>query len=164
MERRLPLQIIDNYLPKDRLEYLKNLFFDPRNNFPWHFVNYISQEKDDSDFYFYHFLYRDGNITSNFFNKIFSLLIKKKIYRAKCNLYTKKDREIHTGYHIDLAHPHMVLLYNVNTNNGFTLFENGDKILSKENQAVIFDGRLRHKSVAQTDERVRININIDYEF
>ena len=41
------------------------------------------------------------------------------------------------------------------------LFENGDKVLSKENQAVLFDGKIKHKSVAQTDERVRININID---
>ena len=56
------------------------------------------------------------------------------------------------------------MLYSINTNNGFTLFENGDKVLSKENRAIIFDGKIKHKSVSQTDKKVRINININYEF
>jgi len=49
----------------------------------------------------------------------------------------------------------------MNTNNGFTYFKNGDKVPSVENQMLIFDGQLQHCSVAQTDERHRININID---
>ena len=59
---------------------------------------------------------------------------------------------------------HKVLLYNINTNNGFTMFENGAKVSSKENQAILFDGKLKHRSVAQTDKIVRINININYDF
>ena len=56
---------------------------------------------------------------------------------------------------------HMVALFSINNNNGYTLFENGDKILSKENQLILFNGDLKHCSVAQTDENVRINININ---
>ena len=163
MESRSSIQIIDNYLPINKFRYLQNIFFNPDSAFPWFYVNYISQETDDSDFYFYHFLYKDEKKCSPFYDQMIPSLIDKKVYRAKCNLYTKKDKEIHTGYHVDLPYKHRVLLYSLNTNNGFTLFENGDKILSKENQAVLFDGKIKHKSVAQTDERVRININIDYE-
>ena len=54
------------------------------------------------------------------------------------------------------------MLYNLNTNNGFTSFEDGTEICSKENQVILFNGEIKHRSVSQTDERVRININIDY--
>jgi len=164
MEHRIPIQIIDNFLPKNKFKELKNLFFDTSNVFPWFFCDYTAHEKDKSDFYFYHFLFKDQNITSPFFNKIVPILTNKKIYRAKCNLYTKKNKKIFTNYHVDLNFPHKVLLYSINTNNGFTLFENGDKVLSKKNRAIIFDGKIKHKSVSQTDEIVRINININYEF
>ena len=63
--------------------------------------------------------------------------------------------------HTDLPEKHQVALYSVNTNNGYTLFENGDKAPSVENQLVLFDGSLKHCSVAQTDENLRINININ---
>ena len=162
MEFRKTLEIISNYLPEQTFKNIKDIFF--KNNFPWFYVDYVSTETDKSDFLFYHFLYKDEKVCSPFFEEIVPTLTNKKIYRAKCNLYTKKDKEIHSEFHVDLPHPHKVLLYSINTNNGFTLFENGDKVPSKENQAILFDGKIRHKSVAQTDERVRININIDYEF
>ena len=46
--------------------------------------------------------------------------------------------------------------------NGYTLFENGDKFESKENTLLLFDGHLKHCSVAQIDSNLRINININY--
>ena len=63
--------------------------------------------------------------------------------------------------HVDMPDPHTVALFSVNTNNGYTLFENGDKIASVENQLVIFDGSIKHCSVAQTDKNLRLNININ---
>jgi len=53
-------------------------------------------------------------------------------------------------------------LYSVNTNNGYTLFKDGKKVLSLANQAVVFDGKMSHSSVAQTDESIRVNININF--
>ena len=63
--------------------------------------------------------------------------------------------------HTDTPQKHMVALFSINTNNGYTLFENGDKVASVENQLVLFDGSLKHCSVAQTDENIRVNININ---
>jgi len=162
MESRKTIQVIDNYLPKDKFEYIKNIFFDSENNFPWYFNDFIADKKDNSDFYFSHYLYDHNTIISSFFEKIVPILNQQKLYRAKCNLYTKKQERIYTKYHIDLPYPHMVMLYNINTNNGFTSFEDGTEICSKENQVILFNGEIKHRSVSQTDERVRININIDY--
>ena len=58
---------------------------------------------------------------------------------------------------------HKVLLLNLNDNNGYTEFENDHKVMSKANEAVIFDGNIKHRSVSQTDEDLRININLNYE-
>ena len=87
----------------------------------------------------------------------------KKLLRAKCNLYTKKEKQIPNAFHLDFEMPHTVLLYSVNTNNGYTMFKSGEKIYSKQNQLIIFDGLLEHCSVAQTDEKIRVNININIE-
>ena len=65
--------------------------------------------------------------------------------------------------HVDDVIPHMVGLYSVNNNNGYTLFEDGTKVKSVENQMVIFDGSRKHCSVAQTDTNVRVNININFQ-
>ena len=49
----------------------------------------------------------------------------------------------------------------MNTNNGFTLFENGEKVKSVANRLMIFDGLEKHCSVVQTDETARYIININ---
>jgi hypothetical protein len=64
--------------------------------------------------------------------------------------------------HTDSPDYHKVALFSINTNNGYTLFENGDKFESKENTLLLFDGHLKHCSVAQIDSNLRINININY--
>jgi hypothetical protein len=83
------------------------------------------------------------------------------LLRSKINFYTKKNKFIKTAFHIDSTEKHTVALFSINTNNGFTLFKDGNKIPSIENQMLIFDGKLEHCSVSQTDEKYRININID---
>ena len=65
--------------------------------------------------------------------------------------------------HRDFPKSHMVGLYSVNTNNGYTLFKDGTKVKSIENQMVIFDGKREHCSVAQTDTNVRVNVNINFQ-
>ena len=39
-----------------------------------------------------------------------------------------------------------------------------EKIESKENKAVVFDGSLEHSSTTCTDQHYRITLNINYEF
>ena len=39
----------------------------------------------------------------------------------------------------------------------------GTSFNSKENQLIVFNGLLEHCSVAQTDEKIRVNVNINIE-
>jgi len=49
-----------------------------------------------------------------------------------------------------------------NDNNGYTYFEDGQKIESKENRAVMFEGDLIHAGTSCTDKDLRVVLNIDY--
>ena len=84
-----------------------------------------------------------------------------KVIRAKINLYPYQNEHMKSAYHIDQAAKHKVLLLSINTNNGYTEFENGSVFNAVENNAIIFDGN-EYRSVSQTDHSVKININVNY--
>ena len=160
----MSLKIVDNFLEKEQFNKIKNIL--TGNDFPFYYQNFIvNNEKNNSDFFFCHTFYRNNQQVSSFFNEIILPILYqikfKTLIRAKCNLYTKKIKQIPHQYHTDFEEPHTVLLYSVNTNNGYTMFKSGEKIKSVENQLIIFDGLLEHCSVPQTDEKIRVNININ---
>ncbi len=49
-----------------------------------------------------------------------------------------------------------------NTNNGYTLFETGDKIKSVENRLIIFPCDIFHTGVTQTDTKTRVLLNFNF--
>jgi hypothetical protein len=157
------MKILQNFLEKDVFNNIKNILLS--NNFPWYYSQITGNKNDYSDSFFYHFLFEDDQQKSPYFNKILMPIISKLnfnyLLRSKINFYTKKNKFIKTAFHLDYQEPHTVALFSINTNNGFTLFKKGNKIPSIENQLLIFDGQLEHCSVSQTDEKFRINININ---
>ena len=162
-------EIIDNFLDKDIHQEIKKTMFS--FDFPWYYsgqTNYSRQiegSNDKTDFMFNHVFYRNNQILSQYFPTLVMPIIGNIKYnylkRIKANLYTKKDKHIFHGFHVDSFEPHKVALYSVNTNNGFTEFEDGEKFFSIENRLIIFDGKKKHRSVSQTDENLRVNININ---
>ncbi len=159
----MKVKIIKNYLPKKEFKNLNDLLMN--YDFPWFYASFIANPNDKNGFHFFHLLYDNEKVNSDYYDIVLNPILKKqkydKLIRAKCNLYSLREQSIKSDYHIDNSFPHKVLLYSVNTNNGYTLFENGQKIQSIENQLVIFDGSMRHCSVSQTDENIRVNININ---
>lgn len=158
------MEIINNFLNKDTHKEIKNLLFS--NNFPWYYNDFVASELDNKNFFFSHILIRDEEINSShwdfFIKPILEKISYKKLIRAKINCYTKSQKKIKSAFHVDQTNPHTVLLYSVNTNNGYTLFKKGNKkIYSLENSLIIFNGNEEHCSVSQTDEKLRINININ---
>ncbi len=159
------INAIDDFLDTNTFLNIQKILFD--TNFPYYYHSAVASEQDNSDFYFNHTFYSNNQQQSSFFsNIVLPIIVKygfKKLIRAKCNLYTKKEKHIPNAFHLDFQTPHTVLLYSVNTNNGYTMFKSGEKIYSKENQLIVFDGLLEHCSVAQTDEKIRVNVNINME-
>ena len=89
----------------------------------------------------------------------------REVLRVQVNCFVKQPKPIFTGIHTDDERNHNVLLYSVNTNNGYTILDpNGKniKVPSVANQALFFDGAIEHRAVTQTDTNVRFNININF--
>jgi len=94
------------------------------------------------------------------------------IFRIKANMYPRADKVVMHGFHADYvvtnAMPHNLInkmktmVYCVNTNNGKVVFENGVKIDSIANRAIIFNTDTQHSGTTCTDEFVRCVININY--
>ena len=155
----------DDFLDSASFNTIKNILFS--FEIPWYFYEY-ADDKELKDFFYCHMLYNDGQIKSNFFDPIalpiLGKLSFKKLFRIKINMYTANPRIVikKPGFHVDEKEQHRVALLNINSNDGYTEFENGEKFNSVENGFIDFDGKLKHRAISQTNTDVRINININY--
>ena len=86
--------------------------------------------------------------------------------RAKLNINYNTETIFEHGYHNDCAKSHMHMfesaVFYLNTNDGYTCFEDGTKIESVENRFVAFDSSLKHSGTTCTNEKSRIVLNINY--
>ena len=159
------MEIIDNYLEEPIFKSIESLLMG--YDFPWYYNDFVASKKDFSDFFYTHLLFRNNNVTSSYFNDIVSPILGplsfNKIIRAQINCFQKKPKITEHDFHVDQDIPHKVALFYVNTNNGYTLFKNGKKVESVANRVIIFDGSQEHKSAAQTDTNIRVNININFQ-
>ena len=160
------IEIKDNFLDKTLFLKIKNLMID--SYMPWFFNNEIN-EVNNKDYYFTHLFVNDNKSVSSLSKDIIAPLMNninhKKILKAKANLFLKQNINTEYGFHTDYPKDfkHTTILFAINTNNGYTEFEDGTKIESIENRLIIFDGQLTHQSVGQTDTKQRINLNINIE-
>lgn len=97
-----------------------------------------------------------------------------KVLRIKANILNKTDKQNHIHPpHVDIAIPHMVLLYYVNDSDGYTVIFNekystespsltiNRTISPKAGTAILFDGLTYHSSSSPqyAEERIVLNIN-----
>ena len=162
------MKIYKNFLPKKTFKEIQDFMLSPR--MPW-FYNDAVALRSDREFMFFHLFHHsyEVNTTPEIFEGIINPIIKKLkitkdiLIRAKANWYTNQHKHVKHEYHIDQHKKHKVCLLSINTNNGYTEFENGTKFSSIENQAIVFDGETPHRSVTQTDQNMRVNINLNFE-
>ncbi len=84
------------------------------------------------------------------------------LIKAKVNRTTIKDRHIEYGLHVDTKRVGATTaIFYLNTNNGYTLFEDGSKISSVANRMVIFDSAMLHTGASCTDADHRLVLNLN---
>jgi hypothetical protein len=160
------MKIIDNFLNKEDFKLLQDNIL--TYNFPWYFNNGVNAIGDEY-FQFTHNFYKKFHVTSHLYNLI-EPLIKKinplSLIRIKANLITRTLKIIEHGMHIDQSGNKIpkskTAIFYCNNNNGYTKFENGDKVKSVENRIVVFNNSLYHSGSSCTDEKIRVVININY--
>jgi hypothetical protein len=163
---KVEYKVIDNFLPKENFLIIKETMLS--NNFPWYYYPDVSTRNQVSKgmlFYMNHLLYKNEQST-NFFHIIKNNLLKfmdiKAILRVKANFYPNQNIKKLNEPHIDYPFSHKGALFSVNTCNGGTLLKDGTKIDSVENRILFFDPSLYHDVDYCTDQKIRVNININY--
>ena len=162
-------EVLDNALPTEVFEQIQHYIMFQCD---WYFSDNIVKE-EDKQFpisYFVHSFYElystyDVKISHGFnaIKPILEALNPKSIRRIKGNQYVNQNLFVEHGLHTDSDDEHMkAAIFYVNGNNGYTMFESGEKIESVENRLLIFNSNIPHKSTNCTDELRRITVNFNY--
>lgn len=152
------MNIISNALSDEDFLQVRNVFFD--ESFPWYYNDNVVDMNDVDNFQFTHTFYGQELIP---LKPLLEKLNSLSLIRIKANLLTRTHKHIEHGMHVDVHDPKITTaVYYLNTNNGYTVFENGQKVYSKENTLVTFPSQMKHSGASCTDEKVRIVLNINY--
>ena len=159
-------EVIDNYLPQEEFEKIRDVMMS--QDFPWFYSAYVAfkgKVDDDNSMCFTHSFYKNSLVNSNFFELTLPLIFKlnaKALIRVKGNMYPNVGSSLNNEPHVDYDFEHKGAIYYLNTNNGPTVLEDGTKIDAVENRILLFDASKKHNSTHCTDQKVRVNININY--
>lgn len=159
----LNYSFIDNFLDESYFFEIRDTILN-NVNFPWYFIKGVANP-DDKDFYFFHLVYAEMGINSDFYYLLEPLLNKlniEKLIRIKINFYPKTENILRHGNHIDYDYPHKGCIFYLNTNNGKTILNNDVEIESIENRILFFNPNQPHCSTTCSDFLYRTNININY--
>jgi hypothetical protein len=159
-------EVIDNYLPKEQFEAIRGMMMDNKE-LSWFYVPDVTEHKVEIEktMYFSHLFYDSYRPTSQFLSGIYSLIQKlnpKALIRVKGNLYPNIGERRLDVAHKDYPFEHKGAIYYVNTNNGPTVLDDGTEIEAVENRILFFEPHKMHNSFYCTDQKVRVNININY--
>ena len=167
------IKVYDNFLPKQYFADLEAELLGP--NFPWFFnegINYDTPPHP-TQYQFIH-IFHDNGMEGPHFGWVADMCRQigyKEILNdpmrcgIKGNLNPKQPEHELYGLHIDLepdkTEGWTTSIFYVNTNNGWTEFETGDKIDCVANRLVSFPSHIQHSGVSCTDVKRRVVININ---
>ncbi len=164
----MDLKIIDNFLGPEEFRQVKSLF--ESNYFPWYkgkvLDDYEINCSVEDNLQFAHIFYQDHLPRGEYIDILPWFLEKlsvRALIKAKANLNLKTNHIIEHGFHTDFDNDDShTAVYYVNTNDGYTLFENGTKVESVENRIAIFKVNESHTGTSCTNASCRIVINFNY--
>ena len=169
------IEIIDNFLEQHYFEILKKSL--TGNRFPWFNCADVVNKELNSEYcdekynwQLFHLFYYNPLEISDAINILDPLLTKinpMMLLKAKANLNPVGEKIIEHGMHIDtypleLADLLTTSIFYINTNNGYTLLEDGTKIESIENRLISFPATTKHTGTNCTDVQNRIVLNLNY--
>jgi len=164
------VEIYDNLLlPEDYQRLYETMY---SNRFPWFYSNgksFLSEHENNKQiFQFTHHFYGRHTWQSQFveiIEPILKFLSPVAIFKIKANLTTITPTKLQYSYHRDSGANLLqskTACYYVNTNNGSTVFVDGQEIESVANRLIVFDSNRLHTGTSCTDESTRCVINFNY--
>ena len=186
----MKIKIEDNFLEQEKFDEIElminpmvglNPEDPPPLNFAWYFrYRYYADPRNDKEkdkneldqFQFTHTFYEGGAPQSPYMEQIkclVDLLQPVAIFRITGNLLTRLPNIVENPLHTDLVglteeklKQWTTSIFYVNTNNGYTIFEDGTKVESVANRMLTFPAHMKHTGTTCTDQQIRIVINFNY--
>lgn len=168
------IEIIDNYLGKKEHELIYDYFTgkldkgDNNNSCAWTFFPGCSMLNDnDNWFHFTQLIFASHTILNPCFNLMRPIIEKERMssiarIKANCMVVTNELKVFTNGYHCDFTGNLTTGIYYINSNDGYTLFENGTIVESVANRFCRFDCNLKHTATTCTNTNTRLLINFNY--
>lgn len=161
------MKIVDNFLPEWNIEQLERLVFkDPY--FTWAYSPLVVEEESDKrNFQFVHEFYKNDKVISDYYPVIEEFVISRlpvrSLIRIKCNFTMYQPRPYKSHFHVDndFLGATTSIIY-LNSNNGYTEFEDSEKVISERGRMVYFPSTLKHRAVGTSDKKIRLVLNINY--
>lgn len=169
------IEVIDDFLPLMEFEPLES--FVTGQSLPWSWKDTItSADSENEAGQFSHQTYvPNQGVCSPHHERIAYPLLSKLfmadpkviciLLRVKLNLNPKQETNNQLGdYHSDFTFTsnYKTGIYYLNSNNGYTSFETGEKVESVANRLVIFDGNIKHVGHSCTDKNARFVLNLNW--
>ena len=158
------IKVIDNFLEEDIFKEIEKILMSDK--FPWFFNDFKNDSDDINNFQFTHTVVRgNGNVESKFIQYMkpfFDKLNIKKIFRIKINLTTRTQKLFNHLYHTDVPFECTTAIFYINSNNGKTIFKNGETVNSVANRMVTFPTQTLHAGANCTNDIARVVINFNY--
>ena len=164
------MKIEDNFLKQEEFDKIQKLMDEP-SPFPWFYADRIVFEDDVDKFQFIHAFYDNHMPMSPFTNEldsIINIIHPFSIVKIRAKLLTRTPEIVESTFHIDIPLPEEKLkqwttsIFYVNTNNGYTKFEDGTIVESVANRMLTFPANMKHCGTSCTDERRRVVVNFNY--
>ena len=173
------MKIIDNFLDQKEFDELQT-FFMGGSKLGWQYSTILdynipvdyNELNDEDNFQFVHLFYDDAAPRSPFCEKLGPILNKLPILallRIKANLLIRTPNIVEQSFHVDIngvpeekTKQITTSIFYINTNNGYTKFEDGTVVESIANRLVSFPSNMKHTGTSCTDKKIRVVINFNY--
>lgn len=173
------MQINDNVFPEKVFKHMSDYFIGDFTDAEYRLCNTIvqtgSQENGASldTYQFVHSVISDGLVKSSksldVLGPLLAYIRPLMIQRIKVNITPRTRGSIETGMHSDIA-PQLYpkdcviksCIFYLNSTDGYTSFETGERVESVENRLLIFDSAKRHSGNTCTNKNYRAVVNCVY--
>lgn len=173
------MQIIDNVFPETTFKHMSDHFIGDFTDAEYKLCNSIIQTGSQEDgasldtYQFVHPVISDCLIKSpkslDVLGPLLAYIRPLMIQRIKVNITPRTSTSIETGMHSDIA-PQLYpkdsviksCIFYLNSTDGCTSFETGEKVESVENRLLIFDSAKIHSGNTCTNKRYRAVVNCVY--
>tara|TARA_X000000368_G_C22908826_1_gene657607 strand:+ start:432 stop:923 length:492 start_codon:yes stop_codon:yes gene_type:complete len=162
------MQVTEDFLQEEYYDHLNEII--TSTQFPWMFQKRVANieedpEEDLNHYYFVHSLFFQNKIESPLYDDflyLFQSLNVQFLHRARVLMFVNQGEQYIHDRHVDHTTNCKTALIYMNTNDGFTDFETGERVESVKNRLLLFDGSVPHSSSTPTNTKERLLLSVTY--